>query len=420
VRPIIVGPVLSPVPVPPRHVGELIEPAGEEAIERLRAAASALSGARILELNSTNFGGGVAELLFSQVGLMIDLGLHTEWRVMGGHEDFFAVTKAVHNALQGAEIEWTPQMQETYLKQNRENAAAWSEDYDFVIVHDPQPAAMLAMLEEEGRRKGKWAWRCHIDLSNSYQPVWDYYAQWVSRYDAAVFTMGDFVRPGFEGPEVFLVPPSIDPLSTKNCWIGDRTSHEVLVRYGIDARRPIVTQVSRFDPWKDPLGVIDAYRLVKESVPAAQLVMVASMAQDDPEGLHYLELTEEHRAGDPDVFLLSNLQGVGNLEVNAIQRESTVIVQKSIREGFGLVVSEGMWKERPVVGGNTGGIRLQIEDGVSGFLVDSVEQCAARVGELLADPALRATMGRVAHERVKNNFLTPREIEDYLRMLAAL
>jgi trehalose synthase len=412
--------VLSPVPVPPRHVGELIEPAGEEAIERLRAAASALSGARILELNSTNFGGGVAELLFSQVGLMIDLGLHTEWRVMGGHEDFFAVTKAVHNALQGAEIEWTPQMQETYLKQNRENAAAWSEDYDFVIVHDPQPAAMLALLEEDGRRKGKWAWRCHIDLSNSYQPVWDYYAHWVSRYDAAVFTMGDFVRPGFEGPEVFLVPPSIDPLSTKNCWIGDRTSHEVLVRYGIDARRPILTQVSRFDPWKDPLGVIDAYRIVKESIPAAQLVMVASMAQDDPEGLHYLELTEEHRAGDPDVFLLSNLQGVGNLEVNAIQRESTVIVQKSIREGFGLVVSEGMWKERPVVGGNTGGIRLQIEDGVSGFLVDSVEQCAARVSELLADPALRATMGRVARERVKNNFLTPREIEDYLRMLAAL
>ena len=419
-RPIIVGPVLASVPVPPRHVGELIEPAGEEAIERLRAAASALSGARILELNSTNFGGGVAELLFSQVGLMIDLGLHTEWRVMGGHEDFFAVTKAVHNALQGAEIEWTPQMQETYMNQNRENAAAWSEDYDFVIVHDPQPAAMLALLDEEGRRKGKWAWRCHIDLSNSYQPVWDYYAHWVSRYDAAVFTMGDFVRPGFEGPEVFLVPPSIDPLSTKNCWIGDRTSHEVLVRYGIDARRPIVSQVSRFDPWKDPLGVIDAYRIVKESIPAVQLVMVASMAQDDPEGLQYLEMTEEHRDGDPDVFLLSNLQGVGNLEVNAIQRESTVIVQKSIREGFGLVVSEGMWKERPVVGGNTGGIRLQIEDGVSGFLVDSVEECAARVGELLADPALRATMGRVARERVKDRFLTPREIEDYLRMLVAL
>jgi trehalose synthase len=420
VRPIIVGPVLPPVPVPPRHVDELTEPAGQEAIDRLRDAAAALKGARILELNSTGFGGGVAELLFSQVPLMCDLGLQTEWRVINGHEDFFAVTKAVHNALQGAEIEWTPEMERVYLDQNRENAAAWSDDYDFVIVHDPQPAAMLALLEDEGRRKGTWVWRCHIDLSNSFAPVWDYYAQWVSRYDGAVFTMQDFVRPGFDGPEVFLIPPSIDPLSTKNCWIGERTNHEVLVRYGIDARRPIITQVSRFDPWKDPLGVIDAYRIVKESVPDAQLVMVASMAQDDPEGLHYLELTEEHRAGDPDVFLLSNLQGVGNLEVNAIQRESDVIVQKSLREGFGLVVAEGMWKERPVVAGNTGGIRLQIEDGDSGYLVDSVEQCAARVTELLADPALRTRMGSAARERVRANYLTPREIEDHLRMLAAL
>jgi trehalose synthase len=219
---------------------------------------------------------------------------------------------------------------------------------------------------------------------------------------------------------VFLIPPSIDPLSTKNCWIGERTSHEVLVRYGIDARKPIITQVSRFDPWKDPLGVIDAYRIVKQSVPDAQLVMVASMAQDDPEGLHYLELTEEHRAGDPDVFLLSNLQGVGNLEVNAIQRESDVVVQKSLREGFGLVVAEGMWKDKPVVAGNTGGIRLQIEDGDSGYLVDSVEQCAVRVAELLADPALRNAIGGAARERVRENYLTPREIEDHLRMLAAL
>jgi trehalose synthase len=398
----------------------LIDPAGQEAIDRLRDAASALAGARILELNSTGFGGGVAELLFSQVPLMCDLGLQTEWRVINGHEDFFGVTKAVHNALQGAEIAWTPELERVYLEQSRENVAAWSDDYDFVIVHDPQPAAMLALLEDQGRRKGTWVWRCHIDLSNSFAPVWDYYAQWVSRYDGAVFTMQDFVRPGFEGPEVFLIPPSIDPLSTKNCWIGERTSHEVLVRYGIDARKPIITQVSRFDPWKDPLGVIDAYRIVKQSVPDAQLVMVASMAQDDPEGLHYLELTEEHRAGDPDVFLLSNLQGVGNLEVNAIKRESDVVVQKSLREGFGLVVAEGMWKDKPVVAGNTGGIRLQIEDGDSGYLVDSVEQCAVRVAELLADPALRNAIGGAARERVRENYLTPREIEDHLRMLAAL
>jgi trehalose synthase len=412
--------VLPLVPVPPRHVDELIEPAGQEAIDRLREAASALSGARVLQLNSTNFGGGVAELLFTHVALMNDLGVATDWRVINGHEDFFFVTKTVHNALQGAETVWTEHMEQTYFNQCLENVQEWSDDYDYVIVNDPQPAAMLAILESQGRRKGKWAWRCHIDLSSSYQPVWDYYAQWVSYYDGAVFTMRDFVRPGFQGPEVFIIPPSIDPLSTKNSWLGPGTVYEILARYGIDRSRPIMTQVSRFDPWKDPVGVIDAYRIVKETVPDLQLVMVASMAQDDPEGLHYLEVTERHRDGDPDVFLLSNLQGVGNTEVNAFQRESTVIVQKSLREGFGLVVSEGMWKERPVVGGDTGGIRLQIEDGVSGFLVDSVETCAQRVTELITDMGLRGEIGRAARERVRDQFLTPRELDDTLRMLAAL
>jgi trehalose synthase len=412
--------VLPLVPVPPRHVDELIEPAGEDAIDRLRDAASALAGARVLQVNSTNFGGGVAELLFTHVALMNDLGVPTDWRVINGHEDFFFVTKTVHNALQGAETVWTEHMEQTYFNQCLENVQEWTDDYDYVIINDPQPAAMLAILESEGRKKGKWAWRCHIDLSNSYQPVWDYYAQWVSHYDGAVFTMQDFVRPGFQGPEIFIIPPSIDPLSAKNSWLGPGTVYEILARYGVDRSRPIMTQVSRFDPWKDPIGVIDAYRIVKETIPDVQLVMVASMAQDDPEGLHYLEVTERHRDGDSDVFLLSNLQGVGNVEVNAFQRDSTVVVQKSLREGFGLVVSEGMWKERPVVAGNTGGIRLQIEDGVSGYLVDSVEACAERVCALIADMGLRGEMGRAARERVRDRFLTPREIEDTLRMLAAL
>ncbi len=312
--------MLPLVPIPPRRVDELIEPAGADAIERLRDAASALHGARILQLNSTNFGGGVAELLFTHVALMNDLGVETDWRVINGHEDFFYVTKTVHNALQGAETVWTEHMEQTYFNQCLENAQEWTDDYDYVIVNDPQPVALLSILEGEGRRKGKWAWRCHIDLSNSYQPVWDYYAQWVSHYDSAVFTMQDFVRPGFHGPEVFIIPPSIDPLSTKNSWLGPGTVYEILARYGVDRSRPIMTQVSRFDPWKDPVGVIDAYRIVKQTVPDLQLVMIASMAQDDPEGLHYYEVTERHREGDPDVFLLSNLQGVGNSEVNAFQR----------------------------------------------------------------------------------------------------
>lgn len=371
-------------------------------------------------MNSTNFGGGVAELLFTQIALLNDLGVQTDWQVIHGHEEFFTVTKAVHNALQGAEVPWTEHMEQVYLDQCRENAAEWAEGYDYVIIHDPQPAAILSVLEEGDRRKGKWVWRCHIDLSNSFAPVWDFYAGHVSRYDAAVFTMEEFVRPGLTGPGLFIVPPSIDPLSTKNCWIDPDSTFEVLARYGVDRTRPIMTQVSRFDPWKDPIGVIHAYRIVKESVPDLQLVMIASMAHDDPEGWHYLELTESHREDDPDISLLSNLQGVGNLEVNAFQRASTVVIQKSIREGFGLVVAEGMWKERPVVAGDTGGIRLQIEDGVSGYLVGSPEECARRVLELIGDAPLRAEMGRAAKERVRDQFLTPRELEDYLRMLATL
>jgi trehalose synthase len=222
------------------------------------------------------------------------------------------------------------------------------------------------------------------------------------------------------GTRVFIVPPSIDPLSLKNTWIHPDTAYDVLSRYGVDRTRPLVTQVSRFDPWKDPLGVIDAYRLAKAEVADLQLVLVGSMAADDPEGWHYLEATEAHRRDDPDVFLLSNLQEVGNLEVNAFQRESTVVIQKSLREGFGLVVTEALWKETPVIGGNVGGIKLQVENGVDGFLVDSVEECAERLVWLLREPHERVRMGKEGRERVRQRFLTIRELEDFLRVLASL
>jgi trehalose synthase len=219
---------------------------------------------------------------------------------------------------------------------------------------------------------------------------------------------------------VYLIAPSIDPLSLKNGWIGHTTVYEVLHRYGIDQTRPTITQVSRFDPWKDPLGVIDAYRLAKEEIPGLQLLLIGSLAHDDPEGWHYLEVTENYRGDDPDIFLLSNLQEVGNLEVNAFQRASTVVVQKSSREGFGLVVSEAMWKEKPVIGGNVGGIRLQVEDGVTGFLVDSVEQCAERIVRLVQDGNLRAEMGRAGRARARDRFLVLRELEEQVRMFASL
>jgi trehalose synthase len=408
------------VPVPARPLDDYGEAAGQEALESLRRAARALSGARILHVNSTAFGGGVAELLLTQVAVLNDLGIETAWQVIEGAEDFFTVTKFAHNGLQGAEVPWTKDMETIYADRCRSNAAALAEGYDFVIVHDPQPAGILGVLEAEGKRKGTWVWRCHLDLSSPHPPIIKFFAGQAARYDGAIYTMESFIPAGVDGPEVVTIAPSIDPLSLKNGWIGPGTVYEVLHRYGIDRTRPIMTQVSRFDPWKDPVGVIDAYRLAKREFPDLQLLLVGSMAHDDPEGWHYLEVTQAHREDDPDVFLLSNLQEVGNLEVNAFQRASTVVVQKSIREGFGLVVSEGMWKETPVVAGNVGGIRLQIEDGTSGFLVDSVEECADRVSRLLGDPHLRTDMGRAGRDRVRQHFLSLREIEDHLRFLASL
>jgi trehalose synthase len=270
-----------------------------------------------------------------------------------------------------------------------------------------------------GGRKGTWAWRCHIDLSAPFAPIWDYLATHVERYDGAIFTIDDFVPPGFHGAQTFIIPPSIDPLSAKNQWIDPDTVYEILHRYGVQWTKPIATQVSRFDPWKDPLGVIDAYRKAREEVPELQLVMIASMAHDDPEGWHYQEVTERYREDDPNIFLLSNLQGVGNLEVNAFQRDSNVVLQKSLKEGFGLTVSEAMWKGTPVIGGNVGGIRLQIEDGISGFLVDSVDECATRMVELLTNEELNAFMAEAGRQRVRERFLTLRELEDLIAMMVA-
>jgi trehalose synthase len=408
------------VPVPPRKLDDFIEILGEEAVERVRDAAATLDGARMLHVNSTAYGGGVAELLLTQVALLNELGVDTTWQVIEGTDAFFSVTKFAHNGLQGSIVPWTEDMTRVYEAQCEVNAAGLGEGFDFVIIHDPQPAGVLSVVDREGRRKGKWVWRCHLDLSETYAPVWNYFAGHAARYDAAVFTMSDFVPEGFSGPQIFIIPPSIDPLSAKNQWMDPDTVYEVLHHFGVQWNRPTITQVSRFDPAKDPLGVIDAYRLVKREVPDVQLVMIASMAHDDPEGWHYLEVTQRHRAGDPDIYLLSNVQGVGNLEVNAFQREAAVVLQKSLREGFGLTVSEAMWKGTPVVGGNVGGIRLQIENGVNGYLVDTVEECADRVLRLLGDPDERVRMGKLGHNRVKERFLTFREIEDMLSMLASL
>lgn len=391
--------------------------AGGDAIAQLRELAAPLRGCRVLHVSATPFGGGVAEILRSEIPLLRDLGIDADWQLIRGNENFFRVTKTIHNGLQGSTVGLSADDEEQYLAQSERNAQSLDEHYDVVVVHDPQP---LALLELHGANQSRWIWRCHIDTSEPNPAVWDFLRPFVVRYDAAVFTLGSFVPPDFPLAHTEIIPPAIDPESPKNLPLGAQLAARVLEWIGVDTGRPLITQISRFDEWKDPFGVVAAYRLVRERVPDLQLALVGSMALDDPEGWRVYRGIQDEVAADPDVHVFTNLTGVGNVEVNAFQRLADVVVQKSIREGFGLVVSEALWKGTPVVAGRAGGIPLQLDDGQSGFLVDTVEECADRVAELLAHPDLRREFGAQGQARVRERFLLPRLIADELRLYASV
>lgn len=395
---------------------------GDERADEILRLAEPLKGARVLHVNATAFGGGVAEILTTLVPLMQDLGMHAEWQVMRGAEEFYNVTKAMHNSLQGMLLEWTPHMRDIWIRYNQMNADAFDEDYDYVVIHDPQPAAILTHLTQRlgHAPAGKWVWRCHIDLTDAQPEVWDLLHPYVERYDGAIFTMPEYAKDDLKHPRIFAVPPAIDPLSPKNVDLSASTVHEILTRYDVDPNRPMILQVSRFDPWKDPLGVIDVYRALKSDIPDLQLVLIASMAHDDPEGWAWYERTVRRSGEDYDIKILSNLNGVGNVEVNAFQRHANVVIQKSVREGFGLVVSEALWKGRPVVAGNVGGIPLQILYGKTGYLVNTTAECINRVHHLLTHPRIADRMGQAGREHVREHFLITRYLRDYLTIFNTL
>jgi trehalose synthase len=413
--------MLGSVPTAPKKLEDYRSLVGDERVAEILALAAPLQGARVLQINATSFGGGVAEILMALVPLMNDIGLSADWQVIRGTDEFYGVTKAMHNSLQGMYMDWTPQMRDVWLRHNEENSHQFDDAYDYVIVHDPQPAPLREMVRQirPDCSGGKWIWRCHIDLTDSQVNVWEMLAPFVHEYDAAVFTLPDYVKDAIEGPQIFVVPPAIDPLSPKNVGLPKDTLHNILRRYGMDHRRPFVSQVSRFDPWKDPLGVIDAYRLAKARVSGLQLVLIASMAHDDPEAWAWYERILRRAGEDEDIHVLSNLNGVGNVEVNAFQR-ADVVIQKSVREGFGLVVSEGLWKGRPVVAGKVGGIPLQLIDGETGYLVSTTEECAERICGLIEDRPLAASMGVAGREHVREHFLITRYLRDYLQMFRTL
>jgi trehalose synthase len=392
-----------------------------ELYEELQDLSERLKGVRVLHINATSFGGGVAEILYTLVPLTRDAGLAAEWEVMFGSEPFFNVTKGFHNALQGADYHLTVEGQAIYEEYNRRSAAALAEvpeEWDIVFVHDPQPA-LLKHFSGGLSPETKWIWRCHIDTSTPNRAVLDYLFPYIEDYDAQVYTMKEYTPPDLDLPRLVVVPPAIDPLAPKNMTLSADDARFIVNQFGLDIERPFLLQVSRFDPWKDPLGVIDAYRLAKEEVLELQLVLIGSMAHDDPEGWDYWYKTVNYAAGDRDIFLFSNLTNVGSIEVNAFQSLADVVIQKSIREGFGLVVTEALWKARPLVAGRVGGIPMQVKDG-GGILVDSVPEAAAGCVKLLKDPEFARQMGRRGKEHVREHYLTPRLLRDDLKLFAKL
>src|SRR5437660_3796107 len=381
---------------------------GRETVERIQQKAAKLKGLRVANFNSTYYGGGVAETISSLILLMNSLGLRTEWRVIQGTPDFFSITKKMHNALQGAEIDLSKIKKEIFEQVIYENSLRNFLDHDFIIVHDPQPLPLIEHYE----KKCSWLWRCHLDLSRPDGKTWKYLRQWVDNYDAVVLSCKEFAQE--MRPPKRMMMPAINPFTIKNRQLSQREIDERLAHYEIPVDLPIVVQVSRFDPWKDPKGVVDAFKLASKQIDA-RLVLLGNFATDDPEGeeiFHSLCASRDER-----ILILTS--GDDTALVNALQTRAAVVLQKSLREGFGLTVAEAMWKGTPVIGGNVGGIRYQIENGVNGFLVSSVEEAAECIVRLLKDEKLRGEMGQKARETVREKFLLTRYVEQYLDFFGA-
>jgi trehalose synthase len=410
--------VLQEVALGTKSLADYTHLVGRGQVEEIRELAEGLAGKRVLHISATAFGGGVSEILYTLVPLMRDVGLETSWQIIMGREEFFNATKLLHNSLQGDPNTLTPNEWELFDHYNEMNANSLEGEWDYVIVHDPQPVGMKLGAGDHGRH---WIWRCHIDLSEPNPDPIERLLPLIQGYDASVWHMEQYVPAAMNGHGgVQIVPPAIDPLSPKNMAFSPDDASYVCSQFGIDIDRPLMCQVSRFDPWKDPIGVIDAYRIVTEELPEVQLALVGSMATDDPEGWEFFQRTYEYAGSDPDVKILNNLNNVGAIEVNAFQSQADVALQKSIREGFGLTVAEALWKGRPMIAGNVGGIPLQVVDGESGYLVDNSEDAAQRSIEILKDPELGRRLGRAGKERTRERFLTPRLLLDWMRIFTSL
>ncbi len=386
----------------------------KEDVERLIEIGKELKGLKVVHVNATAYGGGVAELLNTIVPLMRDIGIDAWWEVLEAPMDFFNVTKKFHNTLQGADLGITNEEWDLYVRVNKENAEKLNLDADVVIIHDPQPALIPEFLNTNS----KFIWRCHIDTSTPNMTVWNKLTSHMKKYQKALFHLNEYVREPFKDIAVQF-PPSIDPLSPKNREMSQEEILNVAKRYGLNLNKPIITVVARFDPWKDLFSAIDVYREVKKYYDV-QLAIVSAMAKDDPEGWIFFEDVLRYAGKDEDILFLTDLKGVSHLEVNAIQRLSTIGLHTAIREGFGLVISEIMWKEHPVVARPVGGVKIQVKDGESGYLRDSVEDLAKAICELLEDKEKLERMGKKSKEIVRDNFLSTANVLRYLNVIKSV
>jgi trehalose synthase len=385
-------------------------------IHHLQQLAAPLKGAKVLHINSTKEGGGVAEILHKLIPLKQSLGIKADWEIITGNQEFYQCTKGFHNALQGMKQPISEKLLRNYEKTNKENGERLNnklKDADFVFIHDPQPAPLLKITPE---RRGKWIWRCHIDASKPYRDVWKYLREWIMAYDASIFSLPEFAQP-LHHPQ-YIIPPSIDPLSEKNCPLPEHEIDNIYSQFNLDPQLPLITQISRYDRFKDPIGVIEAYKLVSKLTPL-QLVLAGGGASDDPEGEAVFNEVKQASNGAPNIHILL-LPADANRTINALQRASDIILQKSIREGFGLTVSEGMWKGKPVIGGDTGGIRLQVINHYTGFLVSTPEGAALRIRYLLHRRDKLEEMGLRAKRFVQENFLITRHLREYLTLMLGL
>jgi len=394
---------------------------GEGALAELHRLAQPLQGVRVLHLSVAAFGTAVADMLSSVVPLMSDLGLPSRWQVLRPAQEFIAVNKAMYEALAGVGARWSTDMEAVWCKYTAMHAELIAEDYDFVVVHDPQPAGLLCAFEEErGRRPaGRWIWHCHLDLSEAQPDVWSIMQSYCNCYDALVFDLAEYVRRDTRAPLMAVIEPAIDPLGPKNMNLPAETVTGMLERYGVDPSRPIVCQISPFDHWHDPLGLIDAYERVGKQVPGLQLVLVATYLAEEPEMRAYYEQVARRAESRPDIFVLSShssLDALGNVELNAFQRAAFATAQKSIRKGFWVTASDVLWKGRPVVASPLGGIPRQVINGETGYLARSIDEFAQRIVDLGQHPELAARLGRAGRQHVQDNFLITRYLRDYLRL----